>query len=96
MVEGFILKYNKREGLFCKKVKEWEGSLRNNEKGRGFWAKLPFLLPSLSPQNRGGGRRAGDGPGPAAWELVGARGVGEKGEGPAGNCFPLLIWAEAV
>ena len=90
------MEYNKGEGLFCKKVKEWEGSLRNNEKGRVFWAKLPILLPSLSPQNRGGGRRAGDGPGPVAWELVGARGVGEKGEGPAGNRFPLLIWAEAV
>ena len=64
------------------KVKEWEGPLRNNEKGRGFWAKLPFLLPSLSPQNRGGGRCA--------------QGVGGKGEGPAGNRFPLLIWAEAV
>ena len=85
MVKGFILEYDKREGLICKKVKEWEGSLRNNEKGRGFWAKLPFLLPSLSPQNRGGGRRAGDGPGPAAWELVDARGVGRKGEGGTGS-----------
>ena len=85
MVEVIILKYNKRVGLFCKKVKEWEGSLRNNEKGRGFWAKLPFLLPSLSPQNRGGGRRAGDGPGPAAWELVDAQGVEGKGEGGTGS-----------
>ena len=40
--------------------------------------KLPFLLLYLSPQNRGGGRRAGDGPGPATWGLVGARGVGKR------------------
>ena len=83
MVKGFILEYDKREGLICKKVKEWEGTLRNNENGRG-----PFLLPSLSPQNRGGGRRAGDGPRLAAWELVGAQGVGEKGRGPRGIVSP--------
>ena len=88
MVKGFILEYDKREGLICKKVKEWEGSLRNNEKGTGFWAKLRFLLPSLSPQNRGGGQRAGDGPGLAAWELVGARGVGKRERGPRGVVSP--------
>ena len=47
--------------------------------------KLPFLLLSLSPQNRGGGRRAGDGPGLATWGLVGARGAGGKGEGGTGS-----------
>ena len=52
MVKGFILEYDKREGLICKKVKEWEGSLRNNEKGRGFWAKSPFF--SLLPSRRTG------------------------------------------
>ena len=25
-VEGFVLEYNKGEGLFCKKAREWEGS----------------------------------------------------------------------
>ena len=79
MVKGFFLEYDKGEGLICKKVKEWEGSLRNNEKGRGFWANSPFFSLLHFPQNRGGGRRTGDGPGLAAWELIGARGVGGKG-----------------
>ena len=62
MVKGFILEYDKREGLICKKVKEWEGSLRNNEKGRGFWAKSPFF--SLLPSRRTGEARLGAGGGP--------------------------------
>ena len=61
------------------------GLFKEKEKTEGGRGKLPFLLPSHSPQNRGGGRRAGDGPGPAAWELVGARGVGGKGEGCTGS-----------
>ena len=62
MVKGFILEYDKREGLICKKVKEWEGSLRNNEKGRGFWAKSPFF--SLLPSRGIGEARMGTGGGP--------------------------------
>ena len=62
MVKGFILEYDEREGLICKKVKEWEGSLRNNEKGRGFWAKSPFF--SLLPSRRTGEARLGAGGGP--------------------------------
>ena len=62
MVKGFILEYDKREGLICKKVKEWEGSLRNNEKGRGFWAKIPFF--SLLPSRKTGEARLGAGGGP--------------------------------
>ena len=65
---------------FVKELERWEDSLENRRRGWGLWAKLPFLLPSLFPQNRGG-----DGPGPAAWELVGARGVGGKGEGGTGS-----------
>ena len=62
MVKGFILEYDKREGLICKKVKEWEGSLRNNEKGRDFWAKSPFF--SLLPSRGTGEARMGTGGGP--------------------------------
>jgi len=65
MVKGFILEYDKREGLICKKVKEWEGSLRNNEKGRGFWAKSPFF--SLLPSRRTGEAHLGAGGGPRRW-----------------------------
>ena len=41
------MKYNKRRGFFCKKVKRWEVSLLNRGKARGFWAYCPVLfLPS--------------------------------------------------
>ena len=86
MVKGFILEYDKREGLIYKKVKEWEGSLRNNEKGRGFWAKSPFF--SLLQ-----GRRA--------WAPVaalagspghgGGRGHGTKREGGSWGRLPPSI-----
>ena len=41
MVEGFILKYNKRGGFFCKMVKRGKNSLGNRGKGKGFLEKLP-------------------------------------------------------
>ena len=40
------MKYNKRRGYFCKKIKRWEVSLLNRGKVRGFWAYCPvFSLP---------------------------------------------------
>ena len=87
MVKGFILEYDKREGLICKKVKEWEGSLRNNEKGRDFWAKIPFF--SLLPSRRIGEARLGAGGGPH--RRPGPRGrpkLEGKGRGARGGSIP--------
>ena len=58
------MKYNKRKGFFCKKVKRWEVSLLNRGKARGFWAYCPVLfLPRARKQGRGpalvGGAKSG-------------------------------------
>ena len=48
------MKYNKRRGFFCKKVKRWEVSLLNRGKARGFWAYCPVLfLPSRRETGEG-------------------------------------------
>jgi hypothetical protein len=39
IVEGFILKYDKRGGFFCKMVRKGRDSLGNREKGRVLRAK---------------------------------------------------------
>ena len=61
MVEGFVLEYNKGEGFFCKRAREWKGYLKNRGKGRDLWAILPLLL--LPPiRNKGGGGWGAGGP----------------------------------
>ena len=80
MVKGFILEYDKREGLICKKVKEWEGSLRNNEKGRGFWANRPFfsLLPSCRTGEEAGAPATALGWRPGSSSVLGEWGERER------------------
>ena len=79
------MKYNKRRGFFCKKVKRWEVSLLNRGKARGFWAYCPVfsLLPHRDTGEGealvGGGRCGRSGP----RRRLGVEGKG--GGGPAGS-----------
>ena len=86
MVEGFICEYNKGQGFFCKKAKEWKGSLLKMRECRGVWEYLPFSSPSR-PGNRGGRVRGGGGPCRQPWGLGGGRVGGGKEEGCTGNGF---------
>ena len=54
MVEGFVLKYNRGEGFFCKRVRKVEGlliELGKREGALGIFALL-FFLPT-GKQGRG-------------------------------------------
>ena len=73
---GFICEYIKEGCVSAKRLKGWRVSLRNKGKGRGFWAKCPFLpLPSS--------RRAGEGKrGSGAWGIDSPAHLGSgRGEG---------------
>ena len=61
-----------------------------------FLENVPLLLLPLDRAKQGRGIRAPAAPEPAALGHDDGREPGEKGKGPAGNRFPLLIWAEAV
>ena len=88
MGEGFILEYSKGQGFFCKKAKEWKGSLQNRGKGRGVLANVPsfFLLTRRTEEGALGAGGLGAG-GPGGLRRPGRRG---KGGGVYGESIPLL------
>ena len=83
MREGFILKYIKGKGFFCKMAKRGRDSLGIRGKGRGLWAKLPFI-PFLSTRKQGRGARESAAANPAVLGHDGGRERGGKGQGGAG------------
>ena len=83
MREGFILKYIKGKGFFCKMAKRGRDSLGIRGKGRGLRAKLPFI-PFLSTRKQGRGARASAAANPAVLGHGGGRERGGKGQGGAG------------
>ena len=88
MVDGFVLEYNKGEGFFCKRAREWKSSLKNRGKGRGLWAILTLLLPPDGAKQRRGPWGAG-GHGPVALGAWRRPGIGGKGAGQRRDSIPL-------
>ena len=80
MVEGFILKYNKREGLFCKIIREVGGFLIEYRKRQGVLCKSACLLPPLS-RGIGEGAALQRRPETGVLGLDSASGGGGKGRG---------------
>ena len=87
MVEGFICEYNKGQGFFCKKTKEWKGSLLKMRECKGVWAYLPFSS-SSRPGNRGGRVRGRRRPLPAVQGTAAAEKEGERRRGARGMDSP--------
>ena len=76
-------------------VQKVGGLLGKGKKARGLWAKLPCLLPPCAGKQGRGAQGAG-GLGPAALELGGGPGQGEKREGGARDRFPAAARPGAV
>ena len=79
---------NKRKGFFCKRSREWKGSLKNRGKGRGVLANVPsfFLLTRKTEEWAMGHRRPwARGPGGMA-----AAGDSGKGVRRRRDSIPLL------
>ena len=85
---------NKRKGFFCKRLREWKGSLKNRGKGRGFLANVPsfFLLTRTTEEGvlgAGGGPRRR----PRARRRPGSG--GKEGGRPVGSIPPSISGKEA-
>ena len=95
MVEGFVLEYNKREGLFCKRLKSGRALKQIEERGGGFGQNCHSSSSSRCQEQRRG-RGALAALGPTTLGAGGGREGGGKEEGRPGNRFPSSISEEGA
>ena len=89
MVGGLTIKYRKKEGFFCKRIKRVEGLFWKKRKRGGATGKNALLLPLSRDQNRVGGEGGVGGLVRRPWGSAAAVGRG-KGRGGRGGSFPPL------